>query len=116
MDLPAYESNAYYAEDDETPKMCVAYLIQCPRDTLCFLPLFCSPTLFPVFFFIDRIAAKLSMDVKDLVAINKIEYKGLQHYSKLMPGTKLIVAYDGRMMVRFFFFSHKNISLVYMGT
>ena len=56
------------------------------------------------------------MDVKDLVAINKIEYKGLQHYSKLMPGTKLIVAYDGRMMVRFFFFSHKNISLVYMGT
>ena len=71
---------------------------------------------FSRFFSIDRIAAKLSMDVKDLVAINKIEYKGLQHYSKLMPGTKLIVAYDGRMMVRFFFFSHKNISLVYMGT
>eukprot|EP00729_Bicosta_minor_P001020 gene1020-7725_t len=41
------------------------------------------------------IAVKLGLDVKDLVAINKIEYKGFQQHSKLMTRTKLIVPYDG---------------------
>lgn len=45
------------------------------------------------------IAVKLGLDVKDLVAINKIEYKGFQQHSKLMTRTKLIVPYDGSSKV-----------------
>ena len=41
------------------------------------------------------IAAKLGIDEKELVALNKATYKNLSHGSKMMVGTKLLLPGDG---------------------